>query len=1012
MIINMKKYFNSRTSLQQATFTHAHVFILSLLLDVLLYRHLPYRQNYADFIVGNIAWASDDKFRDLIALFAFPIVYVLLWGFLDNLSNRKLIILPNSESENEYRICNFILFSPMVYCVFSMIVSKNTNLNYLYLSSGLIFLYYMVLGAVNANININVANASKYLGKLYLNCLAYIGLAYFSYAAIIITISRVFPAELSRFYVTIHDLMRADHVQVAIVLILIFVPFFLIIRMAVSKNIELLLKDFSCEIYNFNYIIPLLLLVLIPKQWQIDGIKYAQYYNVSFYGYLVSVLLFAAAYILLYYEKRLKRDSVSKGLSIYSFVSILVFFKTSIIDVPMLPADDYHFGEALLPWWTYAKFDMIPMWDFIGVRGLVSYFNGFCCSVFFDGTVSAFEVANNYNYLLTMLAAFPVLSKQTNSIIAFTVLLFTPFLGLSQIDLLVLMYILCNVSFFTTSSKIQSTMMYVASSILILLLAPAQGAISVISVAPVFFLILLVGNNVITGFRFSRIVMVLFILIMLIYVMFMRQSILGTIRYLIEQAIVDAPANSVAWYKSFAAAENNPTMYLFAKISWLPVLVYISFVIIKIFPFLLRLGFRHKSVVILSFGMLLFLYTFRAAGRIDGAGPSRLGVLSIFALVMICPCLIFIRKKVEFRNEFYAIIALFGLINPSFTYGITTPWQHISEIINSGALNSGQLAIIKTNASDFPNIGMSNIDPDHRKKIISVKKVIDALLALDETYIDCTNHSSLYYYVDKKPPFESSAVYNMPSSSQQLRNLDKLVINNCPLILIGMSNYSHDGGGLTLRSFFIYRYIYNLDRYMSVDIGGTFWLIDKMKIPLLVASGLDFTFVEKHILFNKFNENIDLGRIPIAWGRSFNSLKTRLSLNSDVNFKPKDNNYRNNNSISDHGAGVGLSDSIYDWNVVFSGNTSRLNDVLYIDLISELNVAYDAELHWLGANNHAHNAVLKFKIENGKALIPLGSLPSWASLRADVVLSLNIKNTRPNGVSKINNILIYSRVNP
>src|SRR5258706_13472972 len=62
--------------------------------------------------------------------------------------------------------------------------------------------------------------------------------------------------------------------------------------------------------------------------------------------------------------------------------------KTPFTDIPRISTDDYHFGEALLPWVLWRDFGALPFADVMPARGFVSVMEGLMAEVFFSGNAS------------------------------------------------------------------------------------------------------------------------------------------------------------------------------------------------------------------------------------------------------------------------------------------------------------------------------------------------------------------------------------------------------------------------------------------------------------------------------------------------------------------------------------------------------------------------------------------------------------------------------------------------
>ncbi len=93
-------------------------------------------------------------------------------------------------------------------------------------------------------------------------------------------------------------------------------------------------------------------------------------YPLSALAKLLIVGSIAVAYVELYVRTRRCARSPAESasplqlLTIGSAVGLLLFLKTTPLGLPHLLPGDYHFGERLVPWWSWFTMGLVPFWDY------------------------------------------------------------------------------------------------------------------------------------------------------------------------------------------------------------------------------------------------------------------------------------------------------------------------------------------------------------------------------------------------------------------------------------------------------------------------------------------------------------------------------------------------------------------------------------------------------------------------------------------------------------------------
>eukprot|EP01041_Mallomonas_annulata_P026194 gene26194-47437_t len=192
-------------------------------------------------------------------------------------------------------------------------------------------------------------------------------------------------------------------------------------------------------------------------------------------------------------------------------------------------------------------------------------------------------------------------------------------------------------------------------------------------------------------------------------------------------------------------------------------------------------------------------------GRIDPGGLSRPGYAAIFGWSTLLPLAVWGILKPPYRVPLILVVtamcATLNLTVLSFPSLVSTA----SANINTGPLRDGLSA-------GLSNIGRVSAEDDHWDRLIRLNALLNRKLSPSEGYLDLTSRNAQYFYFDRKPMMVVTAPYNMVSSSQQKREIERLSKNLPRLVILDAANIIHDGGGLALRNPHLYRFI--IDNYL------------------------------------------------------------------------------------------------------------------------------------------------------------------------------------------------------
>jgi len=510
-------------------------------------------------------------------------------------------------------------------------------------------------------------------------------------------------------------------------------------------------------------------------------------------------------------RRYLKYKSAGEMSLLFSPVAVFALFvglKYGYTNIPRINADDYHFGENLIGWWSYSK-DFLPYVDYIPSHGMIQNdFVMFLSSFFYDGTAASYSEASRLGFVVLSFFAFiSVFFFSRNVIFSFFVVL-----SLGRYGWLFLVPFICLL--FSPSLRRDGAKWLVAwlvSTPIIILGLPPQGLLLVISFG---FMVLSFA-----WFQFRdgnirswmAIFSVMVVLIFLALVTPAGAMLYSAVRYVIENGFINQVAYGVPWYGSKIA--RSDFVLLFLQSAWMLVAFLCLMVVYS------RRKDINKTTSVVYPAMTIFLFIISlvpyAMGRIDGGGVSRPGQVSLLSLGVLFPIVALSFIKSNFfvdqkrKEAAFCFLLLFMCVPIGFSNGSIFSFQAfvraILPVVHAPLLIDGKV-------EGLGNIGKGIIQDEQWGRLTRINAFLSDKLLPGEPYLDLTSRNAHYFYFNRKPIVEVTAPYNMVSLAQQKRVIEKLEMRIPDVALLGANNINHDGGGVALRNPLLYRFV--IDNYV------------------------------------------------------------------------------------------------------------------------------------------------------------------------------------------------------
>ena len=587
---------------------------------------------------------------------------------------------------------------------------------------------------------------------------------------------------------------------------------------------------------------------LLPTPYTMAGVDFT-YPTTPLLRGLVVALMFAAALDLFRRARSRPQTFALDGLfSPLCLAALIVALLIPISPAPMIFADDYHHGEHLLPLWMWLSHGALPYVDISLAHGFADDLLSAVSAKLFLSDVAANyyaagQIARGFLTTVLFLAAVPVLGLP----FAFLTGLLAG--GLQPWYLLALTYLFL---LYRLRGHITLVPVSVFGGYTLFLGWPGLGAAFLIALAfPVTIWSLrvhpmrrLLGWNLATS---AAIVLLWFIFPPLLPIT------LGALRYVIENGGANFEAYGIPWYASWGASPQKTGGAIFEAVRF-------SWVLLPLLAAWLyaqgRLTWREdrEAILLLCFGMVFLLLTLSyTMGRIDPGYMFRAGQASMVALLL-AGWVLLPRCFPAGRVLLLAALAFWAA---SFT---AIPQDPLAQIWKSFRDQREGAPLTDFTKLDFPWMGIGVADPAHLARIEEVRSLVDKVAEPNETFLDLTNRTALYYYLHRPMPIEVAS-YNQPLRAMQERSIARLTANPPPLVLLAADGFQHDGRSVAIRAHWIYRWV--MAHYVPVRVG-------KLIVGVLPErqDRLDVDPAQAAQLWDEAFRISQLDRLPIAWGRA------------------------------------------------------------------------------------------------------------------------------------------------
>lgn len=571
---------------------------------------------------------------------------------------------------------------------------------------------------------------------------------------------------------------------------------------------------------------------------------------------------------------------VAANLSISLLLPIAVFMAVDHRLAPTFFGDDFHLGEHLLPWQQLRDFGKVPFRDFVPIHPLMDLALGAFNDLFFDGTLANFRNSRALLFAIGAACSFAAIARFSSPLLALALCL---------------------------AADVWDRLLFVAPAIILLSL-PAMiarcaawlGAWAALCLAMVFYnpavgIALTLASSPMAVIQAQRMfkqsrpqfirataIGCMAILAVLLAPTF-RAVLLGLLVFILENGQTNVIAHGLEWRPGSGTVGagrgvlgSNLVWELF-RLTWLPVMLGTAAIALGRWR-----GWTHeaKRLSMLAPAGLTALFLLVLASwtlnRIDPMSFSRTGEVSYLAVLHLLPIALFAASGWRFLPPalLIGLIAFYAQGTAGFPNGgsldhFPMTWQTLLRKPASVQMLPPDVISSRPLLKAMPNLGEIHAHPDRLDRLVKLRLALAELLREGETFLDLTNQQAFYFYLGMPTALSYGAPWVTANRALQQRLIHEIEKNPPPVVLAAPAML-HDTGPVGVRTYQLYRYL--LARYVPVRLNGFIFLVAPHRMPP-DAAGRRAEQLET-LTFAFAGES--LGRLPAAWGRSWEKFTARF----------------------------------------------------------------------------------------------------------------------------------------
>jgi len=656
------------------------------------------------------------------------------------------------------------------------------------------------------------------------------------------------------------------------------------------------------------------------------------------------------------------------------------------------PHDFFHVGESWIAWQQIVDFGKFPYAGYAIQRGFIDLLPGFLNVIFFDGTYASYNSAFSLWWLLG--------GALTSWLVCRVVgvgwgLVFS--LCLAPIAIFKLWMFLPVLLILAHPRLLADPVRWLAiwffSCLVHCLCHHSTGIAMTIGTIPLavwYGVGALRSGELQSQWQNRRGFVVGILAVCILTLLALLPILLAWVAFIREQGAVNEIANGIVLGQRIVVPDwfrwKSPVLWeMFRNVGWLVGLITLWHMFVH--ERIVSAGGQNRwkitpSAVICVVGFVAAVgFIPYSMGRIDPKGLSRSGYIAQLLLGCLVPLSMVLTPQIRKKTWTYASVGmLLGIVVASeYTDYSLLPARAVAAIDVPP-----QAVRVRGARTGLPNLGDPFIPPEKLQDMLTVKRVMDAVLQQGETYLDLTNNMAFYPLLGKEVSSVYAGYYIATSQKIQQRMLKALAANPPALVWVGPAR-TFGSGSAALRSYRLYRWVMD-NGYLPFEYNGAQFLVRKDRYPR-VRGGDPAQAEMIHGMAAAFPDS-DLRLLPVAWGGSYNLLARRfVTAPFTTTVAPMPPGYlavpEVGQLVPSRHFSVGLKEPIAGilWDFLAFTITSQRTD----------NLPLKVKISWNGPGGRSDDdhAVTFLALKGAPLLVPLGTNPAW--LLAPRIGSLEIE---------------------
>ena len=688
------------------------------------------------------------------------------------------------------------------------------------------------------------------------------------------------------------------------------------------------------------------------------------------------------------------RHPLARSLGPIGVAAVVVFVYCHTPVWPGIPGDDFHWGEQALPWPQLVTFHKVPYVDFVPIHGLMAYLPGAFNSLFFAGTAASYGKAT---LLFDGLAA-AVLALAASLVVTplgALVLLGTVLPDRDRTYYYVSAFLVLAAPQ-VVRRPVRLQLVWVGLVLLLMGYNPTQGPAFAVATLPVgawaAWRTFRTRPAVFTRLAAAGVAVV----VAVVAVPLARHVCVAFVAFVADNASTNVIAHDIPWVDGddthYAGWGPSLTQFLWeaCRSFW----VVVGFLCAAMFW--KRAGRRPAAaggtpapprdltLLILTgtIPVYLILWSPWINGRILQGIMAYPGDVSQTCLTWLVPVLVLL--AVPFRRLPTALLSLAAVTG--FLYPLNPTRIDPGQLANRSVqayVVPDDMRVVDAAALGLPRVG-TVVRSDEFDYLLPIKHFLDRFLRPGETYLDLTNRTALYYYLDLPCPVRY-APFVAANSRMQADELRQLAARPVPAVLLSPA-IMIDMVSPEFRNYFLWRR-YATTFSLAHDPNAAYsFLVDpargaKLSPPaLVVGSPAHRAAVDDYCYYME-----DLEHLPAAFGSSWHDLAPRFTPVATID--PAAPAATHDVAVSRRDVFLPTGPTPWvEFAVPPSARSGKVADFFRVGFTFAPSDAARAappdtgprlQVSWTLAGTDTHARPFRLDAPNGELLIPLGAYPRW-----------------------------------